>query len=69
MCLCVLEERRMLGVHVCNLSAKTDILNLPGFFSIMCVNSMSDFCSVKLCFKIFQLDIYVLEILFSVKKM
>lgn len=65
---CVGREKNV-WYTCCNLSAETDILNLPGFFSVMCANWMSEFCSVKLCFKIFQLDIYILEVLFSVKKM
>lgn len=48
------------------LSAKTDVLNFTVFSIIYAV---SEFCSVKLFFKIFELDIYILELLFSVKKM
>lgn len=39
------------------------------FFSFIYANRVSELCSVKLFLKIFQLDIYILELLFSVKKM
>lgn len=69
-CLCVLEEKRMLGIHnICNLSAKTDILNLLSFFFfIMCANWSQSFAQWNYVLKYFDYIFVYLKYCFQSRK-